>query len=302
MNTNQVEWFCAAYEAGSFAKASAATYVSRQAFGKAIKALEGELGVELFFRDEAGVAPTEAAKALYPLMRRMVNTERAIRETCSELLLESREPVRIAVADGIVESLPQGFFALLERSCPRADIMVEKHFYMRCLELLHDGSVDFAICAGPVSDEGLLRVLLVREPVYIGMAPCDAPGRERADATLEDFADLVYYTVGEGESGSLGAQREAERQGVSMRFDGRYSEYNMLLDRVLQGGGAVGVPENVAERARSLGLALVPFPGGEVEWQVLFLYDAGGLFDGEGLSPAKRDVVRFMRSHGVSPS
>ncbi len=293
MNTNQIEWFCAAYEAGSFAKAASGAFVSRQAFGKAIKALEGELGVALFVRDEAGAVPTEAAEALYPLMKRMVNTYRSVKETCTEFALGSREPVRIAVADGIVESLPAGFFSALEAACPTADILIEKHYYARCLELLHAGAVDFAICAGPICEDGLSRVTLVREPVYIGVSPQDAIGRPAVDAALEDFADLVYYTVGEGESGSLGAERVAARHGVSMRFDRRYSEYNLILDRVLMGGGAVGIPENVAECARGLGLVLFPFPGDEVEWQVLFLYED------EGLSPAMRSVVEFMKTAGV---
>lgn len=288
MNINQIEWFCSAYETRSFAKAASRAFVSRQAFGKSIKALEGELGVVLFLRDGTGSVPTDAAKMLYPLMKRMSNTAKAIRETCSELAVDVRESVRIAVADGIVESLPKGFFAHLECSCPNADIVVEKHYYARCLDLLHDGSVDFAICAGPVGEKDLCSILLAREPLFIGVAPQDAAGRNRPDATLEDFADLVYYAIGDGESGTLGVQELAARNGVAMRFDHRYLEYNVVLDRVLQGGSAVGVPMNAADRARSLGLALIPFPGGEIEWRVLFLYVD------ERLSPIKRCVVDYM--------
>ncbi|WP_414144347.1 LysR family transcriptional regulator [Berryella intestinalis] len=37
MTFDQLEWFCCAYESGSFARAAKSRFVSRQAFGKAIR-------------------------------------------------------------------------------------------------------------------------------------------------------------------------------------------------------------------------------------------------------------------------
>ena len=84
MNRNQLEWFCNACEARSFAKAAKASFVSRQAFGKAIKCMENELECTLFQRTEQGVAPTEAALRIYPIARQCVDGFRDMKRICEE--------------------------------------------------------------------------------------------------------------------------------------------------------------------------------------------------------------------------
>lgn len=186
MNTNQLEWFCLAYETRSFAKAAENAFVSRQALGKALRSLEGELGAQLFERSETGVVPTAAAEAAYPIASRMVSDEHALHRACNEAIRSRRPAVRVAIANGVLRSLAPGTLPRLEESCPDIDFFIEKHYYLECFERLEHGEVNFALCPAP--PEGPYRRWLVaEEEVFVAAAPelvdfaplCLQPGRPR---------------------------------------------------------------------------------------------------------------------------
>ncbi len=66
MTTTQIEYFLITAECENIQTASEKLYVSRQAISKQIKAIETELGVELFERStKRGVTLTDAGKMLY---------------------------------------------------------------------------------------------------------------------------------------------------------------------------------------------------------------------------------------------
>ncbi len=73
MNLRQLEVFLWVAELKSFTRAAKQLYMSQPAVSFQIRALEEELGVKLFWRDEKNVALTEAGRLLYPEVKQMVN-------------------------------------------------------------------------------------------------------------------------------------------------------------------------------------------------------------------------------------
>ena len=70
MNYRQVEVFKAIMDCGSITEAAAMLRISQPAVSKALKLLEGELGLRLFTRTTKGIAATEEARALYAEVER----------------------------------------------------------------------------------------------------------------------------------------------------------------------------------------------------------------------------------------
>ncbi|MDO4816740.1 MAG: LysR family transcriptional regulator [Bacillota bacterium] len=66
MELNQLEFFTAVAETGSFTKAANHMYVSHSTASRAVSALEEELGVRLIERGNRVVALTEAGERLLP--------------------------------------------------------------------------------------------------------------------------------------------------------------------------------------------------------------------------------------------
>ena len=290
MNYNQLKWFCVAYELRSFSKAADASFVTRQALGKAIKSFEKELGTPLFVRSESGVLPTEAAEAIYPLALACLNDMQEIECTSRSFSTSQRPLVKIAAADGTITSLPDDFIVRLERAYHGAEILVEKHSYSRCLELMREGSVDFALCPDPVGDGEFTRVRLVNERVYVAVHESLLAGSLDSQ-TVESLAELPLFSLGDIQEGCMGLARIFKERGLEANINDRYTNYEIVLRKMKAGEGAVLVPETVRHYAEGDGIVMFPFPEDLVKWQVYFLYRPA---DGRTF---KRDIIRFMKEN-----
>ena len=290
MNYNQIKWFCAAYETRSFSKAAEASFVTRQALGKAIKNLEAELRAPLFERFEFGVVPTEVAEAVYPLALNCLNDMKEIERAARSFSSSTRPVVTIAVADGTFTSLPDDFFMRLEEACLRSEILIEKHSYMRCLELMREGNVDFALCPDPVGEGEFSRVQLVEERVFVAGRNDLLQGMSD-DWTLESLANLPFFSVGDKQEGCMGLARLFGERGIDAQIIDRYTNYEIVLRKMRAGEGLVLVPETVRDEAEGDDVTILPFPENLVTWKVFFL------FRSSDRRPYRREIVRFMREN-----
>lgn len=269
MNINQLEWFCLAYETRSFAKAAEGAYVSRQALGKALRMLEGDLGVQLFQRSETGVRPTKAAEAIYPITQRIIADERALRRTCTEASCEKRPAVRIAIANGVLRSLPPGALPRLEEACPDVDFFIEKHYFLECFDRLDRDEVSFALCPAP--QEGAYRRWpVVEEEVYVATAG-NLIDFDPARCTLADLASLVFFLPGEKGPNDLGLGRAMADQGLVRQTNTQYTDYDLITEKVIAGQGAALAPRSAATHFIQAGLEVFPVPDPSVRWRVELL-------------------------------
>src|SRR5688500_13361017 len=72
VHVRDLRYFVTVAEELHFTRAAERLYVSQPALSKQVRALERQLGVELFRRDRRGVALTEAGAALLPHARQML--------------------------------------------------------------------------------------------------------------------------------------------------------------------------------------------------------------------------------------
>src|SRR3954454_18761902 len=66
MTLQQLRYFLAAYDHGSFSAAADTLHLAQPSLSEQVRRLEAELGVPLFIRVGRGLQPTEAAQALRP--------------------------------------------------------------------------------------------------------------------------------------------------------------------------------------------------------------------------------------------
>ena len=75
MTTEEMRYFIAAYESGSFSMAAKKLCISAQGLGRSISNLERRMGVELFFRTFTGIKPTAVAERIYQDFKAIVQRE-----------------------------------------------------------------------------------------------------------------------------------------------------------------------------------------------------------------------------------
>lgn len=85
MELRQLKYFVGIAETGCFSDASKQMFISQSAISQQIKALEEELGTQLFVRNTHSVALTESGQELLPLARRVLQDVTACSDRISDL-------------------------------------------------------------------------------------------------------------------------------------------------------------------------------------------------------------------------
>src|SRR4051812_21594584 len=85
MTLQQLQYFLAAVEHGSFSAAADELHLAQPSLSEQIRRLEAELGVALFHRVRRGLALTEAGRVLRPHAERTLAEAEAARESVAEV-------------------------------------------------------------------------------------------------------------------------------------------------------------------------------------------------------------------------
>lgn len=144
MTLNQLRYFCVASRCHSITKAAQDLYVTQPTVSTAIRDLEIEFGISLFYRKGNRLVLTEEGAALY-------EKATCILQYCDELKADHlsvnrvKSPLRI----GIPPMLSSVFFpelsdAFLEKY-PQIPIVLEEYGSVRACDLVQNDTLDFAL-------------------------------------------------------------------------------------------------------------------------------------------------------------
>ncbi|SEF81430.1 transcriptional regulator, LysR family [Actinacidiphila yanglinensis] len=185
-----LRYFVAVAEELHFTRAAERLFVSQPALSKQVRALERQLGADLFVRDRHGVALTPAGEALLPYAREVLDgwergwqaVERAKAAQRSTLVVGmSTSPGR----GGLLPAIRSRFSA----ACPGAELRLRQVSWQDPTAGLADGGSDVAFVWLPLPDQQRYDHLVVAEEPRLVAFPDGH--RLAADDSPVDFADLL---------------------------------------------------------------------------------------------------------------
>jgi DNA-binding transcriptional LysR family regulator len=189
VHLRDLRYFVAVAEELHFTRAAERLYVSQPALSKQIRALERQVGIELFRRDRHGVALTDAGTALLPHARGVlgaweegaaaVNAVRAARRSTLVVGM-STSPVR----GGLLPAIRSRFTA----AHPEAAVRIRQVNWEDPTAGLADGTADLAFVWLPLSGQDRYDWTVVAEEPLMVALPDTHPLAGRAAI---DFADLL---------------------------------------------------------------------------------------------------------------
>lgn len=167
---------------GHFGRAAEACAISQPALSQQIKALEEELGSELFERDRRQVRLTsfgeEIAQRARDILRSLDELEGYARASRSGLVAK----LRIGVIPTVAPYLLPGLIGDLTHLHGGLDLHVRETLTPKLVQELNEGRLDMAIVALPVSEPSLTEVALFTESFVLVRPSADegkpAPNRE----------------------------------------------------------------------------------------------------------------------------
>lgn len=264
MHFQQLAYFVAVAEARHFTRAAEEVHVSQPSLSQQIKALENELGAELFSRARGNIALTDAGEALLPLARRILADADTARHEVQELVQLRRGRVRLGATPSVCTGLLPDVLRAFHGAHPGIQLLIEEGGSHDLVRQLARGALDLALLVLPLpaASPALTTVELLHEDLVV-VSPC--PGRRPGRKGSVHVADLeneplVMFRHGYDLRELTVAACRAEGFEPSFTVEG--GEMDAVLGFVRAGLGIAVVPRMVAVRAgRDLRTTPLASPG-----------------------------------------
>jgi DNA-binding transcriptional LysR family regulator len=294
MTLQQLEYFLAALERGSFSAAAEQLHLAQPSVSEQIRRLEDELGVRLFERVGRGLVPTEAGHTLRSHAERTLAAAREARESVVAVRELRGGTATFGMFGGARFYPVSGIVADFRRAYPHVRVRLVGINSAEVADNVRDGALEAGLIALPIDDTGLdVRPLLRDELVYVS---CD-PKRVRAPKVIEDLDayPLALYDASYGNADPMRrqlselAQREGRRLEPEIEVEDTEGAIDLaargLADTILSVGTIQGLGRRIPKK-----LHWVPFAEP--------LYDTLALVSREGgvLSPASREFLRLAEA------
>ncbi|MER6348558.1 LysR family transcriptional regulator [Streptomyces sp. NPDC001595] len=191
-----LRYFLAVAEELHFTRAAERLYVSQPALSKQIRALERQLGVELFRRDRHSVALTSAGEALLPHARRVLDAWAG----GSAAVAEARAAQRTTLVVGMSTSPGRGGLLPAIRSRftaahPEATARLRQVVWDDPSAGLADGTADVAFVWLPLPDQDRFAWTVVAEEPRLVALPDSHPLTARAEIDFTDLLDEPFLAL-----------------------------------------------------------------------------------------------------------
>jgi DNA-binding transcriptional LysR family regulator len=289
MTLQQLTYFLAAAQHGSFSAAAESLFMAQPSLSEQIRRLEAELGVSLFARGGRGLRLTEAGHLFLPNAERTVEAAREAAESVQEV----REITGGTVAFGTFGSahhyLLVGLISDFRRQHPNVRVRAFGQNSAEVADAVREGDLEAGLIALPVDDRGLdVRPAMREEVLYVSADE----ERLREPMTIERLADapLILYDARWGHDDPMRRQlrERAQAAGVAVQPQIEVEYVTAALELAARGlGDTISSRQMIRSRGLARKLAGVSFDTP--------LYDTFAFITRRNahLSPATREFIRL---------
>ncbi|MEU2682300.1 LysR family transcriptional regulator [Streptomyces hygroscopicus] len=262
MDVRQLEYFLAVVDHGGFNRAASALYLSQPSLSQAIRALERDLGSDLFHRIGRRAVLTEAGTALIGPAREAVRSLQLARASVESVHGLRGGRVDIAAPPSQAVEPLTTMIDRFARAHPAVSVRVQAAFTPRdVLEMVRTGVCELGLLASPGAvPERDVRTHPLHEQRFVLLAPPDGPFRPGAPVRHEQLSGHRLI-VGQKGTGMRRYVDDLLAAGIALTVAVETEHRVAILPLVLRGVGLAVVADawrGLAERAGALVLDLEP--------------------------------------------
>lgn len=279
MELRQVAYVLAVVDEGGFTRAAASIPVSQPALSQSVRALERELGTDLFHRvaGRREVRLTAAGEAFLGPARALVREAANVRSAVADVAgLGAGQLDVVALPTLVVEPVVEVVGAFRSRYPGVTVRIAEPEDRAAVVELVRTGACELGFGEGPI-DESSLAVDALLDQELLAVLPPGSDGAARWP--LKRLAAQPLVVTPAGTSTRQLVETALRRAGLQPAVAVETDHREAIVPLVLAGAGAALLPEPLARRAAEQGAVVV------------------------GLEPAvRRKVVLVRRKGPLSPA
>lgn len=261
MELRQLAHFLAVAEQRHFTRAATRVHLTQSSLSSSIRALEHELGGDLFVRSTRQVELTEAGRALLAPARRAVDAAEDARDAIAAV----RGLVRGRLAIGAIQTVSPldlpALLARLHRRHPAVALRVRLAGVSTLVRETIDGELELAIVDLPLGPQGdRVRARAIgTESLQLAVA-ADDPLAHRIRVRLIDLADREFVEYRPDSSLRLSIESACQAVGLQRRMVCEVDALGDLVELVALGVGVSLLPPAAISnaRGRAVGVATDP--------------------------------------------
>ena len=247
MQFHQLAYFVAVAETRHFTRAAERVRVAQPSLSQQIRALERDVGAELFHRMRGNLSLTEAGETLLPFARRILADTESAYQAVRELDELGRGRVRLGATPSLCTGLLPAMLAGFRTAYPGIELTLHESGSRDLQTDLAGGTLDLAVIVDSrPHDQNLLDTLplLAEELVVISAEDRPAPVR-RARMRITDLKGLPLVMFRRGYDLRDATVDACRAEGFEPSFAIEGGEMDAVLEFVRAGMGIAVVPSTV---------------------------------------------------------
>lgn len=237
----QMEYLVAIAETGTFSEAAKRTFVSQPSLSAQVKDMEAHIGVSLLERGRHGALLT-------PVGEEMVSRARIVLRQVEEMKVLGREAegtlagrVKLGVLPTVGPYLLPRATRRLHKAYPDLRLFVREERTLDLQDHLSSGHFD-VIISTPEDHPDTKSLPIVRENIYICIAPDDPLAETREPINLEALENREFLTLGHGHAFATVVKNLALRAGATTSGEYEGTSLDALRQMASMGGSVAVLP------------------------------------------------------------
>ena len=218
MTLQQLEYFLAAAQHGSFSAAAAELHMAQPSLSEQIRKLEAELGVRLFARAGRRLELTEAGRLLRPRAERALAAAREARESVQQVRALTGGTATFGMFGNAPSWLLIELVGEFRRRHPAVHIRIVGQNSSLVADAVREGRLEAGLVILPIDDHGLdVRPAIRDELLYLSTDEESL----RGPVTAEDLAGapLILYDASFGWEDPTRRQLRERAQSAGVRLE-----------------------------------------------------------------------------------
>ena len=241
MEVHQLRYFRAVARHGTFTRASEVEHVAQPSLSQQILKLEAELGARLFDRLPRSAKLTVFGKTFLPKAERILREMEEAKTELREMSSNDKGEVVVGIIPTIAAYLLPRLLNDFTARYPLVNIKIVEDITPTLLQRLHEGTIDLAVAALPVSGNELASVELFKEKLY-AVLPEKHRMASRASISLADLNREPFLLLKEGHCFRDSVIAACNKVKVSPSIVFESGQFATILAMISAGMGVSAVP------------------------------------------------------------
>lgn len=163
MKFQQLHFFVAVYEEGSFSAGALRVNATQSGLSTHVRQLETRYGVTLFNRSSTGISPTEVGRTFYAHAINVLNATAQAEECLRELSGVVADHIRIGLMPSFTGSVLSPAMMRFSQEYPNVRVSIDEAYSAALSDRVSDGSLDFAVVPAVKTELGLETSLMATD-------------------------------------------------------------------------------------------------------------------------------------------